>query len=76
MGKNWARISVLIVSGLNILNLRMWNTVARPYFHATPSHIMLATKALLSVALLYWLNTRPVVEFFKLNKAVVPPPRA
>ena len=74
MGKDWARITVLIFSGSIFYNLpRMWNMVSRPNFHATPSHIILVARALLSVALLYWLNTRPVVEFFKRNK-VVPPP--
>jgi hypothetical protein len=71
-GKDWARIAVLIASGLNVLNLRAWNTFSRIGGHhgflAAPGHIMLAAKAVLSVALLYWLNTRPVVEFFKRDK--------
>jgi hypothetical protein len=73
-GKNWARIAVLIFSGFSIFNLRLWDTVSRlQVFFVTPSHIMLAAKALLSVALLYWLNTAPVVHFFKRDKVVVPP---
>src|SRR5579872_721182 len=76
-GKDWARIAVLIVSGLNIFNLRAWNTFSRIDGHhgflAAPAHIMLVAKAVLSVALLYWLNTRPVVEFFKRDKIVVRP---
>ena len=73
IGKNWARIAVLIVSGLNIYNLQSWSTVSRSsVLLATPFHIVLAARAVLGAALLYWLTTRPVVEFFKRDKVVVP----
>jgi hypothetical protein len=76
-GKNWARIGVLIFSVLNILNLRSWNTGSRldgyRGFNAASFHITLAVRAALSVALLYWLNTHPIVGFFKRDKAKVGP---
>lgn len=65
-GKNWARIIVLIFSALSVLNLRIWNTVSlSSSFLVTPAHVLLASRALLGVVLLFWLNTRPVREFFQ-----------
>jgi len=72
-GRNWARISVLLVSFASIPNLLNWNRVSlSPALLTTPAHILLATRAILGAALLYWLNTRPVVEFFKRDKVVIP----
>ena len=74
MGKNWARTAVLIFSVFQIFGLRMWNTASPSASYATtPVHVLLIAKALLSVALSYWLNTRPAVEFFKRNKPVSTP---
>ena len=65
-GKNWALISVLIYSALCVLNLRSWNSLSsNPYFRTTPTKVFLASRALLGVVLLFWLNTRPVREFFQ-----------
>lgn len=64
-GKNWARITVLLFSGLFVLNLGLWNTVARTAaFRTMPAHILMASRAGLAAVLLYWLNTRRVREFF------------
>jgi hypothetical protein len=71
-GKNWARISVLIVSAFCILNLRSWNSLtSNPYLRTTPTQVFLASRALLGVVLLFWLNTRPVREFFQ-SKSQLP----
>jgi hypothetical protein len=73
-GRNWARIAVLLVSFTSIVNLFSWNTVAlSPALQTTPARIVLATRAVLGAALLYWLNTGPVVDFFKRNRVIVPP---
>ena len=66
-GRNWARIMVLLYCCGCILNLRLWNKLSPPapfVFQDTPAHVWLASRAVLSVALLYWLNTRAVREFF------------
>ncbi len=71
MGRNWARIAVLIFSVFQIFGLRMWNTASPSASYTTTRvHLLLIAKFLLSVALLYWFNTRPVVEFFKRKKPV------
>jgi hypothetical protein len=65
-GRNWARIAVLLVSFSSIPNILSWSRVSlSPALLPTPAHILLAARAVLGPALLYWLNTRPVVEFFK-----------
>ena len=70
-GKNWARIIVLIVSALSVLNLRIWNTVSlSSSLLVTPTHVLLASRALLGAVLLFWLNTRSVREFFKSRSEV------
>lgn len=69
-GRNWARISVLLYSILNILNLRVWNRISlSPGVLTAPTHVMMAAKAALGVLLLYWLSTRPVREFFTQDQA-------
>jgi hypothetical protein len=65
-GKDWARIAVLICSVGSIYNLRLWNRVSlSPALLTTPSRIYLVAQACLGVALLWWLNTHHVREFFK-----------
>ena len=72
-GKNWARIAVLIYSALCIWNLSAWSRFSSsPGLLTTPAQILLASKALLGVVLLFWLNTRPVREFFQ-SKSQLPP---
>ena len=71
-GRNWARIGVLLTSGASIFNLLKWNRTS-PVLLTVPAHIMLATEAVLGAALLYYLNTRPVLEFFyPENKEAIP----
>jgi TonB family protein len=71
-GKNWARIAVLIYSALCIWNLSGWSRFSSsPGFLTTPIQISLVSRALLGVVLLFWLNTRPVREFF-LSKSQLP----
>jgi len=64
-GRNWARIAVLLVSASSILTLSAWNRVPWPSgFWTTVAHGLLAVRALLGLFLLYYLNTRPLLEFF------------
>lgn len=73
-GRNWARIAVLLFSGFSLFNLLNWNRVSlSPALLTTPTHIMMAARAVLGVALLYWLNTRPVLEFFYPENRQSPP---
>jgi hypothetical protein len=62
-GRNWARIGVLLFSFGAIINLFVWNKLG-PLLLPTPTHILLAARAILGVALVCYLNTRPVLEFF------------
>jgi hypothetical protein len=62
-GRNWARISVLLSSGASIFNLVRWNKVS-PVLLTAPTHVAMGGGAILGVFLLYYLNTRPIVEFF------------
>jgi hypothetical protein len=64
-GRNWARIGVLLYSAVSIFNLLMWKTVSlSPSVLTTAIHIIMAAKAVLAAPILYFLNTRPVLEFF------------
>jgi hypothetical protein len=58
-GRNWARILVLITSGVALLNLRAFSS-ASPLQRG-----VLIAEALLGAYLLVWLNSRQVREFFK-----------
>lgn len=62
-GRNWARIGILLYSCTRISDLFTWNRIS-PLFLNTPTHIRIAASAILGGFLFYWLNTRPVVEFF------------
>ena len=57
-GRNWARIAVLLTSVLAILGLFRLN------HEATVDLISAAAWGILGIFFLYWLNTRPVREFF------------
>ncbi len=63
-GRNWARILVLITSVLGVLGLLtlLEETLLQ--------RVVTMIDAVLSVFLLYWLNTRPVKEYFKPVQAV------
>lgn len=58
-GRNWARIVVLLTSVLVIISGLI-------YFHQedTPRRISTIAWCALGVFFLYWLNTRPIREFF------------
>jgi hypothetical protein len=74
LGKNWARNSVMVYSALCILNLRIWGRVSVSQgFLATPAHLLIASRAVLGLFLLYWLNTPSVRQFFKRNSEVSQP---
>ena len=66
-GRNWARIAILVVSVLSILELLRLNR------EDTLGQIITAAWALLGVFFLYWLNTRSVREFFKRGAAAIGP---
>jgi len=73
-GRNWARIGILLFSGGSIFGLLTWKTISlSPAFLPTPAHILLAVRAILGVGLLYYLNTRPVLEFFGAENNPAPP---
>jgi hypothetical protein len=57
-GQNWARIAVLLTSVLTILSL------LRLRHEDTFGQVTGVAWSLLGVFFLYWLNTRPVREFF------------
>jgi hypothetical protein len=57
-GRNWARIAVLLTSVLTILGLFRLN------HESTVNLISGAAWGILGVFFLYWLNTRPIREFF------------
>ena len=57
-GRNWARIAVLLTSVLAILGLFRLN------HEATVDLISAVAWGILGIFFLYWLNTRPVREFF------------
>jgi hypothetical protein len=69
-GRNWARVSVMVVSGLSIWNLRMWDVPVNLALHfypallVTPFRVWLVYKALLGAVLLYYLNTPEPRKFF------------
>lgn len=71
-GQSWARNTVLLYSALSILNLRMmWHMASvSKLFLVTPTHVLLASRALLGASLLFWLNTRSVRQFFKSNSEI------
>ena len=72
-GRNWARIAVLLVSCLSILQIGAWNNISRSRaILTTPAHLTLAARAVLGAVLLYWLNTRPVRAFFMRGKEAPP----
>lgn len=62
-GRNWARIGVLLSSGAKIFNLLRWNKTS-PVLLAAPTHVVLAADAALGALLLYYLNTRLVLDYF------------
>jgi hypothetical protein len=58
-GRNWARIAVLLTSVLGVYNLRYFSP-------GNPVRtVMVVSEALLSIFLLWWLNTRPVRAYFR-----------
>jgi hypothetical protein len=80
-GRNWARNCVLSFSVLSVLALRSWNTLFLHHsLFTTPSHslpiaptrMLMAARSILGVALLYYLNTRPVRDFFHLESKQAP----
>ncbi len=64
-GFNWARIVVMITSGIALLNLLL----LEKYYYYTQAVIL--TDAILATYLLYWLNAPNVKEYFlQKNKQV------
>jgi hypothetical protein len=60
-GKNWARILVLLTSGLAIVNV---STILLPYRSAVSYNSLVVVEAALGAFLLYWLNTKDVRNWF------------
>jgi hypothetical protein len=59
LGKNWARILVIITSLVALINLVIIQEMN------TYEKVVVITEAILAVFLLYWLNTNKVKVFFK-----------
>jgi hypothetical protein len=58
-GRNWARIAVLAWSIVSVLNL-----ITLAGHHPAKYPLLVAIWAVLGMFLIYWLNTRPIREFF------------
>jgi len=59
MGKNWARILVIIASVIALLNLILFQS--QPTINKT----LFIVEAIIAIFLLYWLNTKNIKSFFK-----------
>jgi len=70
-GRNWARLLVLFVSAVAILNLGF---LFRPFGNVVLYDLSLIANGLLGIFLLYWLNRRDVKEWFKSEKAAAAGP--
>ena len=64
-GRNWARISVLVVSMLSVINLL---SLIRPSGNVIVYDSIVIAWALVGFFLLYWLNLADVREWFKGQK--------
>jgi hypothetical protein len=64
-GKNWARISVLVVSVLSVINLL---SLIHPYGNVIVYDSIVIAWAVVGFFLLYWLNLADVREWFKSQK--------
>jgi hypothetical protein len=64
-GKNWARISVLVVSVLSVINLL---SLIHPYGNVIVYDSIFIAWAVVGFFLLYWLNLADVREWFKSQK--------
>lgn len=58
-GRNWARMAVLAWSVLSVLDL-----ITLAGHHPAKNPLLVAIWGLLGMFLLYWLNTRPIRQFF------------
>ncbi len=65
-GRNWARLLVLFVSAVAVLNLGF---LIYPLGNGTLHVLSLIANASLGIFLLYWLNRKDVKEWFKSKKA-------
>ena len=61
-GRNWARIAVLLISILSVLDLI---SLAGP---RTKNPVLVGIWGVFGAFLLYWLNTRPIRGFFTQSK--------
>jgi hypothetical protein len=64
-GKNWARISVIVVSAISVINLL---TLIHPYGNVIIYDSKAIAWAIVGFFLLYWLNLADVREWFKSQK--------
>lgn len=58
-GRNWARITVLVLSFLSLPTVFLWSE------YTVAEQITTVAWAITSIFLLYWLNTKSVKEYFK-----------
>jgi protein-S-isoprenylcysteine O-methyltransferase Ste14 len=65
-GSNAARIGVLVFSVLSLFGVLFWNQ------YTPAEQVTTVAWAILSAFLLYWLNTKPVKEYFKPVQPVAP----
>jgi hypothetical protein len=65
-GRNWARSTVLVLSFLSLFGVFLWSE------YTLMQQISTVGWTILSIFLLYWLNTRAVKQFFKPVQPVAP----
>ncbi|HEX8236603.1 MAG TPA: hypothetical protein VF600_11660 [Abditibacteriaceae bacterium] len=58
-GRNWARVIELVLSFLSLSGVLFWNE------YTLGEQVTTVGWTLIGVFLLYWLNTKPVKEYFK-----------
>jgi hypothetical protein len=58
-GRNWARITMLGISGVSLAGVLLWSEFT------LAEQISTVTWAVMGAFLLYWLNTKPIKEYFK-----------
>ncbi len=65
-GRNWARMTMLVLSFLSLFGVFLWSEYTRT------EQITTVIWTIIGIFLLYWLNTKPVKEYFKPVQAIAP----
>ena len=62
-GRNWARITILVLCAFRLIGLFTWKMRVDTLYETAAAALRVSI-ALLSLFLLYWLNTKKAVEYF------------